>query len=67
MSEGSVYRRTHFGQVVETARVLSVAADGAGIPHVRYTVHYEKCETSDELRTLALSSFAALFGERVGV
>jgi hypothetical protein len=66
VTEGSVYRRTHFGQVVETAKVLAVSKDGAGIPHVRYAVHYEKGEACDDLRTLALSTFSTLFGERVG-
>jgi hypothetical protein len=64
VTEGAVYRRTHFGQVVETVRVLSLSSDCAGIPHVRYAVHYEKGEVSDELRTLSLSSFAAIFSQR---
>lgn len=62
VTEGAVYRRTHFGQVVETVRVLSLCSDCAGIPHVRYAVHYEKGEVSDALRTLSLSSFEAIFG-----
>ncbi|QQP92141.1 hypothetical protein JL101_010575 [Skermanella rosea] len=63
--EGSVFRRTTPGKIVETARVLAVSKDSVGIPHVRFSVHYERVDTADELRTLALSSFSELFSERV--
>jgi hypothetical protein len=45
--------------------VLAVSKDSVGITHVRFSVHYERIDTADELRTLALSSFAELFSERV--
>ncbi|WP_158045702.1 hypothetical protein [Skermanella pratensis] len=63
--EGSVFRRTTPGKTVETARVLAVSKDSVGIPHVRFSVHYERVDTADELRTLAVSSFSELFNERV--
>lgn len=62
---GAVFRRVCIGEVVETARVISVSPDSVGITHVRYTIHYGRADASDEMRTLALSSFAALFRERV--
>jgi hypothetical protein len=65
ITEGSVYRRTTRGKSVETARVIAVSKDSVGITHVRFSVHYERVDTADELRTLALSSFAELFSERV--
>jgi hypothetical protein len=65
ISEGSVFRRTTPGKIVETASVLSIANDSVGIPHVRFRVHYERVDTADELRTLALAAFSELFNERV--
>ncbi len=64
VTEGSVFRRTTRGQSVETARV-KVSADSVGIPHVRFSVHYDRIDSADELRTMALSSFSELFSERV--
>jgi hypothetical protein len=57
ITEGSVYRRITRGKSVETARVIAVSKDSVGITHVRFSVHYERVDTADELRTLALSSF----------
>jgi hypothetical protein len=65
ITEGSVFRRTTRGKSVETARVIAVSKDSVGITHVRFSVHYERVDTADELRTLALSSFSELFSERV--
>lgn len=64
---GAVFRRLSAGEVMETAKVLSIARDPAGIPHVRYAVHYDRVDTAQELRTLALTSFNALFRERVSL
>ena len=55
----------HRGKSVETARVIAVSKDSVGITHVRFSVHYERVDTADELRNLALSSFSELFSERV--
>ena len=65
VTEGSVFRRTTRGQSVETARVIKVSKDPVGIPHVRFSVHYDRIDSADELRTLALTSFSELFSERV--
>ena len=66
VSEGQLYRRCRPGQT-ETARVLSVRADDAGIPHVRYALQVDRPDTAEELRTLALASFSQLFPERVSL
>jgi hypothetical protein len=65
VAEGQLYRRSRPGSAVETARVISVRADEAGIPHVRFALQAERPDSSEEQRTLALASFAALFPERV--
>ena len=65
ITEGSVYRRTTRGKSVETARVIAVSKDSVGITHVRFSVHYERVDSADELRTLALTSFSEMFSEQV--
>ncbi len=57
---GSVFRRIHRDNMVETARVLSVAEDCFGIPHVRFRVCYERPNRMflEDARVLALESFA---------
>ncbi len=60
---GDCFHRLLNGQVSETARVVSVTSDGVGIPHVRFWVHHERTESSDEQRTLALSAFSERFTE----
>lgn len=67
VTPGAVFRRICDNRTVETAHVLAVASDGAGIPHVRFSLQSERVETGREQRTLALSSFAELFHERVSV
>jgi hypothetical protein len=65
VTEGQLYRRCRPGQAVETARVLSVRSDVLGIPHVRFALVAERHDACQELRTLALASFAQMFPERV--
>ncbi len=65
VTEGQLYRRSRPGLAVETAQVLSVRPDEAGIPHVRFALQAERPDSSRELRTLALASFAQMFPERV--
>lgn len=65
VAAGSVYRRVVAGQTLDTAEVLALATDSAGIPHVRFTLHHERSEWPDEPRTLALAAFRARFPERV--
>jgi hypothetical protein len=66
IAEGAVFRRTVYGRIVETARVLSVTPDGAGIPHVQFSLQADLPDAMEEMRTLALSTFFETFRERVG-
>ena len=67
VTTGALYGRSDGGKVVETARVLSISFDVAGIPHVRFSLHHERSEASDELRILCLRSFQEQFRERLSV
>jgi hypothetical protein len=64
---GQVFRHTGARRVVETAEVLSVAADWQGIPHVcfRLTVTRANLARFEARRTLTLSSFRRKFTEPV--
>jgi len=64
VATGAVFRRTVGGRVIDTAQVLALSEDSAGIRHVRFSVHHERTEAADELRTLALASFREIFTER---
>lgn len=58
---GSTFRRVHPRNLVETAQILAVSTDDAGIPHVRFSVRYQhpaRSESNSEQRTLALKTFA---------
>ncbi len=66
--EGAVFRRVHPDQLVEKARVLSVAPGPMGIPHVRFAVSFERARFAffeDGPRVLALSSFTEFYQERI--
>ena len=66
ITAGSTFRRTE-PNVVETAEVLSVTRDSYGIPHVRYTVRFQRATrapTTEGQRVLALKSFAERYTER---
>lgn len=67
VAAGGLYRRHGAGNLVETARVLSVHPDELGIAHVRYQVSIRQgTETRDEEeRMLNLRSFAERYRERV--
>ena len=64
---GSVFRHRLSGDVVETAKVLDVAEDSLGIPHVTYDLMVEKARYSSytDRRTLGLQSFYERFEEAV--
>lgn len=65
---GSTFRRVHNDAMVETARVLSVATDSYGIPHVRFQVSFTRPDRNrfdGGARMLALKSFADQYRERV--
>lgn len=65
---GSTFQRIHADDLIETAKVLSVAEDTYGIPHVKFLVSFRRPNRStfDEgNRMLALKSFADRYKERV--
>lgn len=67
VNEGAFYRRSRGPHIVETAKVIAVVPDGLGIPHVRFFLQIQSpCEVAFEQRTLALQSFATLYGEQIG-
>lgn len=58
---GTTFRRMHPYNVVETAHIVAVSNDDAGIPHVRFNLRYQhpaRTNSDVEQRTLALKSFA---------
>ena len=61
--EGMSFARLIAANVTETARVLEVIRDSAGIPHIRYTVEVrDQSGRHDEgSRVLAQSSFLAMY------
>jgi hypothetical protein len=61
--EGMSFARMISANVTETARVLEVVADSAGIPHIRFSVEVrDQNGLHDEgSRVLAQSSFLALY------
>ena len=65
---GSTYQRVHADNLIETAKVLSIAEDPYGIPHVKFLVSFRRPNrnTFDEgNRMLALKTFADRYKERV--
>lgn len=63
---GAVFHRLRLPGVVETARVLAVTNDPAGIAHVRIEIavqgpHYAR--SLEGQRLLSVSAFADYFGE----
>ena len=66
---GTRYRRRRRDNTIETARVLSIARDSFGIPHVSYELQIEKpsaaARVTDGPRVLALNTFAETFREPV--
>lgn len=66
LSEGASFRRSRGSDIVETAKVLAVTSDSAGIPHVRFSLHIAgRCEVAEEQRTLALDWFRTLYQEPI--
>jgi hypothetical protein len=67
---GHVYSRGAASRVKETAQVVAITNDRAGIPHVRFRLVFGRPEARGEPmeeRTLALSAFMELYPERVSV
>jgi hypothetical protein len=58
---GAVYSRVRINNMVETAKVTSIANDSLGIPHVYYEVivgYQDRLPHVGEARVLALQCFA---------
>ncbi len=65
---GSTFRCVHADRTVEEAEVISVYTDSFGIPHVRYSVSFQRPyreRFQEGPRILALRSFFDHFSERV--
>ena len=66
---GHMFTRTHPVHTIEIARVLSVAADTFGIPHIRYEIKYQRPQRADSFfegpRILALMTFTDTYPERL--
>lgn len=65
---GSTFQRVHPDDMIETAKVLSVAEDSYGIPHVKFQISFRRPNrnTFDEgNRMLALKTFADRYKEQV--
>ena len=60
---GEIFRRVRRGNIVETAKVLDIAPDSMGVPHVHYEVSIRGGEQHcfEEQRTLGLACFAERF------
>ena len=64
---GDCFRRLDSLGIMETAEVISVDSDGAGISHVQFNLEFEnRGERAFERRTLALDHFRSLFPEMIG-
>jgi hypothetical protein len=63
---GAMFRRLRASEIVETAQILDVSPDSAGIMHVRFSLKISGPRIADEdQRTLALESFRSLYPEAV--
>lgn len=63
---GTTYKRKGVGALIEVAKVLEVAPDKMGIPHVRYQLSVQRGASNPtvETRTLSIEAFLARFGKR---
>ena len=65
---GTMFQRVHADDMIETAKVLSIAKDPYGIPHVKFLVSFRRPNRStfeEGNRMLALRSFADRYKEEV--
>jgi hypothetical protein len=68
VNRGAMFRRRRDHEIVETANVISVAPDAAGIVHVQFNLKISGPRTVDEeQRTLSLEYFHRLYREAVAV
>ena len=64
---GAEFRKSRRGNIIEIAKVLEIAPDCMGVPHVHYKVSIQSAhhECFEEQRTLGLASFAERFAKVV--
>jgi hypothetical protein len=68
VDRGSSFRRRRDHEIVETARVISVTTDAAGIVHVQFNLRIAGPRIVDEeQRTLSLEYFHQLYREPIAV
>jgi hypothetical protein len=66
VNHGSSYLRRRDGDLIETAKVIAVSPDAAGIVHVHFNLKISGPRISEEeQRTLSLEYFHRLYGEAV--
>jgi hypothetical protein len=65
---GAMFRRLRAAEIIETAQIIEVSPDSAGIMHVRYNLQISGPRYSEEdQRTIALESFRSLYRDAVAV
>jgi hypothetical protein len=65
---GATFRRRNYGDIVETARVVSVHTDSQDLPHVRFEITFRRRDGGTfnfGSRTLGLKTFVGHYGEKV--
>ena len=68
VNQGALFRRRRDHEIVETANVIAVTPDAAGIVHVQFNLRISGPRTVDEeQRTLSLEYFHRLYREAVAV
>lgn len=68
INKGALFRRRRDHAIVETANVIAVTPDAAGIVHVQFNLRISGPRTVDvEQRTLSLEYFHQLYREAVAV
>jgi hypothetical protein len=68
VNNGASFHRRRDNEIVETAKVIAVSPDAAGILHVRFNLKISSPRVAEEeQRTLSLEYFHRLYGEAVTV
>jgi hypothetical protein len=68
VNQGALFHRRRDHAIVETANVIAVTPDAAGIVHVQFNLRISGPRTVDEeQRTLSLEYFHRLYREAVAV
>lgn len=64
---GAIFRNVRRGNIIETAKVLDIAPDSMGVPHVHFALSVQSThqEGVEEHRTLGLATFAEKFSGAV--